>query len=107
MTSTAAPQTERWERLRRAGTAINDAISDIIQEVGADEPVDRLAIMAGMVPALTHRMTDTTSEAIDTGARWADIANALGEGSDRKSALRVRARHQNELHRRDAGGEGS
>lgn len=92
-TQPTAAQIERWRRLGEAGGRINNAISDLAAELGATNPLDRLAILSGIVPALADRIHDTMSEALDDHSTWPEISAAVGEGGDRKASLRVRARY--------------
>lgn len=86
-------QIRRWARLSDAGARINDAINDLAADLGAADPLDQLAIMAGIGPAVAARMQQTMSDALDLHYTWPEISAAIGEGSSRKDSLRVRARY--------------
>lgn len=86
-------QIRRWARLSDAGARINDAINDLAADLGATDPLDRLAIMSGIGPAVADRIHHTMSEALDEHATWNEIAAAIGEGTSRTDYLRVRARY--------------
>lgn len=94
--SPTSAQAAKWEQLRFAGDRINDAVTDLVHQLEADNALDRLAIIAGMQPALDKRIDDTIAAALDAHALWPEIAEAIGEGSDRTSYQRVRAAY----HRR-------
>lgn len=86
-------QSARWQRLRSAAADAESPINALLRELGAHNPLDRLAILTGFAPALDARIHETVGEALDEHATWPEISEAVGEGSDRTSSQRVRARY--------------
>ena len=102
---------DRLARMRDHGTQITEAIERLAVEVGVNDPLDRLAFVTGtmrtpdpatgLTPPFTLRFHEAKTAAREQGHTWAEISEAMGEGSDGRAARRVRARYLDNQARLD------